>query len=356
MEVLRVLLGLFLLLSVREGGSAKLQAKKEVYTITETGEWTFNATKTNRNRECFKIYWEKPERESNMGEVTRFVGGVVEIKDLTETGIKVDVTMSRMTDDHEIEVVQPTTRIHPKKMKKFAIGGGEEKTYIKDKLVVREGGVRQVSAFNLAVFCYTPRKEVEDGPIINVTSKFRYLTEMYNIHRNNTPKERLAFHVVVGTESRFKVGFTTSLEGILTTQLPDEGFDELVAKVVNTEGWKYRLSLYWGSDGQPAAPVTWRPYEDSNIRLVLPAFDYSQFANNYGYSGSWTGIEWGFYEKVREWVIMDPYGSPHIFTGTQNTFEPQPFAATTPVMLYSRVRPTSMRSLRSAKAAVRVQG
>lgn len=356
MALIDFVVSLTFLSLLRGGESGKMIAQRELVYVTETVHWDQALTRNNSHHECFKIFWEKPNESSNLGDFSEIINSTIRIKDLTKHGILINVSLPRMADGEIVEVARPPARISPDRMKKFSIAGGAEDTFVHENLSIQEGGVRRVSAITLAEFCYSPKSAQSVGPIVSVEARVRYFVDMYNIHRSSAPSKRASFHTIVATEKRFHVGFKTTVEGIYTTQLPDEGFDEVVAKVVNTEGWKYRISLYWGSGGKATAPVTWRPYEDGNIRMVLPAFDYSQFANYYGYSGSWTGIEWGFYEKTREWVIMDPYGTPHTFTGTQNLFEPYPFAATSPVMLYSRIRPASMRSLRSQNASVLVHG
>lgn len=124
------------------------------------------------------------------------------------------------------------------------------------------------------------------------------------------------------------------------TTIPDGGYNQIGVRKVDKGSYWFEYQLYWMSDGNPAAPVVLRNYEDSNIRVVLAGFTCIKWRNVSGYSAGYTSVEWGYNEAAHAWVLVNPDGTPAWLRGAQNGVNEVLMSGTVPIIVYSRRRPT----------------
>lgn len=158
------------------------------------------------------------------------------------------------------------------------------------------------------------------------TTSFEYVTQGDSVLKVKTVKPEPATEPV-------------RMNPIILT-LPDSGYNEIGIQKVDRGSWWFEYQLYWFANGAPAAPVVLRAYEDSNIRFALLALGVTKWSRQTGYSGSWTGLEWGYSEAAHAWILMRPDGMPSWIRGAQNGFDEVTMVGTSPVVVYSRRRPT----------------
>lgn len=130
-------------------------------------------------------------------------------------------------------------------------------------------------------------------------------------------------------------------------QLPDEGYPYV--SVDMDPKTKYGV-LNWHNSQGKVAPVRIRSLEDSDNRLVLPALHYCNAAYKKLVEDVWVesrfATQFGYDEDNSTWCLFR-HSAPYAFKGYNQSWWdrlPNQVDATTPVMLYSRKRPTQLVS------------
>lgn len=122
--------------------------------------------------------------------------------------------------------------------------------------------------------------------------------------------------------------------------LPDAGYNNIGMLEVGRGDWNHELQLYWYANGEPASPVSLRNFEDSNIRIIIPALSVWKWLYNKNDASSWTGVEFGYSESAHAWTPMHPDGTAAWVRGVHLGYGKVPLAGTSPVIVFSKRRPT----------------